>query len=61
GILVAKDLPDSIKQHIKTSLWGMKDLPHGKKILREIAQPGYVKATRLQFEKLRPYVNSAIP
>ncbi|MGD8559537.1 MAG: phosphate/phosphite/phosphonate ABC transporter substrate-binding protein, partial [Gammaproteobacteria bacterium] len=42
GILVAKDLPDSIKQHIKTSLWGMKDLPHGKKILREIAQPGYV-------------------
>ena len=61
GILVASDLPDSLKQHIRKAMWGMKELPHGKNILKIIAQPGYVGAEKEQFEVLRPYVKAALP
>lgn len=61
GILVAKDLPESLKEHIKKAIWGMKELPHGEKILRLIAQPGYKKANKNQFEMLRPYIKAALP
>jgi phosphonate transport system substrate-binding protein len=61
GILVARDLPSATKRHIRTSLLGMNELPHGKKILKTIAQPGYVIAKKQQFEALRPYVDAALP
>jgi phosphonate transport system substrate-binding protein len=61
GILVARDLQKSTRRHIRTSLWGMSELPHGKKILTTITQPGYVNATKQQFEVLRPYVDAALP
>ena len=56
GILVAKDLPDNLKEHIKRAIWSLKELPHGKKILEKIAQPGYVEASKNEFEVLRPFV-----
>jgi len=61
GILVAKDLPELLKQDIKKAIWGMKELPQGRAILRTIAQPGYIKADKNQFEVLRPFVQAAIP
>lgn len=61
GILVAVDLPDSLKQHIRKAMWGMAELPLGKKILKSIAQPGYTRAEKAQFEILRPYVKAALP
>lgn len=61
GILVARDLPEATKRHIRRSLTGMNQLPHGKKILKTIAQPGYVNAKKQQFEVLRPYVDAALP
>ncbi|WP_455209401.1 phosphate/phosphite/phosphonate ABC transporter substrate-binding protein [Kaarinaea lacus] len=61
GILVAKDLPDSLKQDIKKAIWGMKELPHGRSILNTVAQPGYIEADKQQFEVLRPFVQAALP
>ena len=58
GILVARDLPETTKTHIKKALWGLKDLPAGKKILKTIAQPGYRQATQQSFEVLRPFVKN---
>ena len=60
GILVAKDLPESLKQDLKKAIWGMSDLPHGRSILKTIAQPGYTEADKNQFEVLRPFVQAAI-
>jgi len=60
GILVAKDLPDQTKSHIKKAFWGMKELPHGKNILNLIAQPGYMEASKAPFEVLRPFINAAL-
>ena len=60
GILVAQDLPDTLKQHIKKAIWGMKELPHGKKVLKKITQPGYVAANQTEFEVLRPFVQAAL-
>ena len=61
GILVAKDLPELLKLDIKKAIWGMSDLPHGRSILKTIAQPGYIEADKNQFEVLRPFVQAAIP
>lgn len=61
GILVARDLPESTKQHIKKAFWAMNDLPYGKKILKQIAQPGYIEADKAPFEKLRPFIGAALP
>ncbi|MCI0505406.1 MAG: phosphate/phosphite/phosphonate ABC transporter substrate-binding protein [Gammaproteobacteria bacterium] len=61
GILVAKDLPDTLKQDIKKAIWGMKELPHGRSILKTIAQPGYIEADKKQFEVLRPFAQTALP
>jgi len=61
GILVAKDLPELQKQDIKKAIWGMRDLPHGRAILKTIAQPGYIEADKNQFEVLRPFVQAAMP
>ena len=58
GILVARDLPETTKTHIKKALWGLKDLPAGKKILKTIAQPGYMQASQRSFEVLRPFVKN---
>ena len=58
GILVARDLPETTKIHIKKALWGLKDLPAGKKILKTIAQPGYMQASQGSFEVLRPFVKN---
>lgn len=56
GILVASDLPEMTKTHVRRALWGLKDLPAGKKILKTIAQPGYKQASQHNFEVLRPFV-----
>ncbi|WP_455221947.1 phosphate/phosphite/phosphonate ABC transporter substrate-binding protein, partial [Kaarinaea lacus] len=61
GILIAKDLPEQLKQDIKKAIWSMKELPHGRKILKAIAQPGYNKADKQEFEVLRPFLQAAIP
>ena len=61
GILVAKDLPELIKLDIKNSIWAMRDLPHGRAILNTIAQPGYIEASKKQFEVLRPFAQVAVP
>lgn len=61
GILVAKDLSEPLKQDIKKAIWGMKELPHGRNVLKAIAQPGYVEADKQQFEVLRPFVQAALP
>jgi len=61
GILVAKDLPESLKQDIKNALWSMKELPHGRTILKTIAQPGYIEANKQEFEVLRPYLQAVAP
>lgn len=61
GILVARDLPETTKSHIKKALWGMKELPAGKKILKTIAQPGYKPATKSPFEVLRPFISASLP
>lgn len=61
GILVAKDLPEPLKQDIKNALWSMKELPHGRTILTTIAQPGYVEADKQEFEVLRPFLQAAAP
>ncbi len=60
GILVAKDLSDTLKRDIKKAIWGMKELPHGRSVLATVAQPGYVKADKQQFEVLRPFL-AALP
>ncbi len=59
GILVAVDLPEATKKHIKKAFWGMNDLPYGKKILKQIAQPGYMEASKSPFEMLRPFVHAS--
>ena len=59
GILVARDLPEATRNHIKKAFWGMKDLPYGKKILNQIAQPGYMEANKSPFEVLRPFVQTS--
>ncbi|WP_455200930.1 phosphate/phosphite/phosphonate ABC transporter substrate-binding protein [Kaarinaea lacus] len=61
GILVARDLPEQLKQDLKKSIWAMRDLPQGKVILKTIAQPGYIEASKNQFEVLRPFVQVAVP
>ena len=61
GILIAKDLPEPLKQDIKKAIWSMKDLPHGRSILQTVAQPGYIKAHKQEFEVLRPYLQAATP
>lgn len=61
GILVARDLPEATRNHIKKAFWGMKELPYGKKILKQIAQPGYMEATKSPFEVLRPFVQASLP
>ena len=60
GILIARDLPEDLKSHIKKAIWGMKELPHGEKILKIIAQPGYKQTSKKQFEVLRPFVKSVL-
>lgn len=60
GILVARDLPELTRTHIKRALWSLKDLPAGKKILKTIAQPGYMEASQQPFEVLRPFVSTAL-
>ena len=61
GILVARDLPEATRNHIKKAFWGMKELPYGKKILKQIAQPGYMEADKQPFEVLRPFVQASLP
>ena len=61
GLLVAKDLPENLKRDIKKAIWGMKELPHGRSVLKTIAQPGYVQADKQQFEVLRPFLQAALP
>ena len=61
GILVAKDLTEPLKQNIKTSIWAMRDLPHGRTVLKTIAQPGYIEANKNQFEILRPFAQVTVP
>lgn len=61
GILVAKDLPELLKQEIKNSIWAMKDLSRGRVILKTIAQPGYIEANKNEFEVLRPFVQAVVP
>lgn len=61
GILVARDLPESTRNHIKKAFWGMNELPYGKKVLKQIAQPGYMEATKSPFEVLRPFVQASLP
>jgi phosphonate transport system substrate-binding protein len=61
GILVAKDLPELLKQEIKNSIWAMRDQPHGRTILNTIAQPGYIEANKNQFEVLRPFAQAVAP
>ncbi|HEY5604103.1 MAG TPA: phosphate/phosphite/phosphonate ABC transporter substrate-binding protein [Gammaproteobacteria bacterium] len=61
GILVAKDLPDSLKRDFKKAMWGMAELPQGRTILNAIAQPGYAEADKKQFEVLRPFAQAASP
>ena len=61
GILVARDLPEATRSHIKKAFWGMNELPYGKKILKQIAQPGYMEATQSPFEVLRPFIQASLP
>lgn len=61
GILVARDLPEMTKSHIKKALWSMNELPAGIKILKTIAQPGYKQASNSSFDVLRPFVNTSQP
>lgn len=60
GILVARDLPELLKQDIKNAILGMKELPNGKKILEKISQPGYGAVQLSEFEALRPFVQAAL-
>lgn len=61
GILVARDLPESTRNDLKKAFWGMNELPYGRKILKQIAQPGYKEADKSPFEVLRPYVQVSLP
>ncbi len=61
GILVARDLPESLKNDLKKAIWSMSELPHGRTILRTIAQPGYIEADKNQFEVLRPFIQASTP
>jgi len=60
GILVAKDLDDTLKDKIKKTFWEMKSTTDGKQMLKAISQPGYTEAKPSDFEILRPYLNNTI-
>ena len=59
GILLATDLPEQIKAHIKKTLIDMVNLPRGQALLKVIAQPGYKATDVSEFEELRRFAAHA--
>jgi phosphonate transport system substrate-binding protein len=56
GILVAKDLPQALRDKIARSLIGMRATAKGRRVLSKIAYPGYRPATPSDFESLRKFL-----
>lgn len=59
GVLVAKDLPQTLRLAVQQAFVDLKSSPAGRKILQQITQPGYGAADAQQFESLRPYLATA--
>ncbi len=59
SILVASDLPDELKNRLKTILVNMKSDAAGKAILKSMAYPGYRAASRQEYEQLDMYMKQS--
>ncbi len=56
SMLAARRLPRALRERIREILIGMRDEPAGRRVLQEMAYPGYRKATANEFESLRGYL-----
>ncbi len=56
SILAARRLPLALRERLQGILAGMRDDPAGRRVLREMAYPGYRMATPEEFESLREYL-----
>jgi len=56
ALLVALDLPDSLRAALEAAFLSIQDTPHGRQILKHLAYPGYRQARPVEFEIVREYM-----
>lgn len=56
GILMASDLPETLRDRLTSSLVDMDQSEAGRAVLTQIGHPGYRRADINEFEALRPYL-----
>jgi len=59
ALLVALDLPDSLRDSLEAAFLSIQDTPHGRQILKHMAYPGYRKARPVEFEIVREYMGES--
>lgn len=56
ALLVARDLPGSVRDEIERAFLGIQDTPQGREILKHMAYAGYRRARPVEFETVRKYM-----
>lgn len=56
SMLVGRHLPLALRERVQRILVGMRDAPEGRRVLREMAYPGYRVARAEEYERLRRYL-----
>ncbi len=58
GVLMATNLPRSVRNAFQSTLVNMLNTPAGRHVLKTMAYPGYKPATAKDFEAARPYLKA---
>lgn len=56
GIVARKDVPPALVSTVADVLFGLKETPAGRKVLRQISCPGFEPATEASYEPVRRFL-----
>ena len=59
-MLIARDLPNGLRQEIPATIIAMRDSEAGRQALAAMSYSGFRKARPEEFELLRPYLEHAL-